>query len=480
MFLNLLLLDPAIYFYTGISAKAIFSNLRYAQTFRLLVGFVSVLLLFLRLIQVACMQNEFLQGLIDQGLTAQISDAERLGDHLSGGMRTLYCGFDPTADSLHIGNLVPLLGLRRFQLAGHKPIVLIGGATGLIGDPSFKADERSLNDRDVVAGWVEKIKQQVSPFVSFDEAPNSAILVNNLDWTKDLDVIGFLRDIGKHFSVNAMMQKESVRSRLGADDKGLSFTEFSYMVLQSMDYMELARRYGCSLQIGGSDQWGNITSGMDLVRRTAGSDAFALTLPLVTKSDGTKFGKTESGTIWLDGKKTSPYSYYQFWLNSADADISHYLRIFTFMDNEQLSGLDEDVKHHPERRAAQKALAEEQTLLVHGEEGLASALRISAALFGGASAGGTMLTEMDLDQLRLDGMDSVQIESPGLLGVLAESPLAQSRGAARKLVESGGISINGEAVREIDAQLLEGSALYGKYHLIRRGKKHWCLAVHKS
>ena len=425
------------------------------------------------------MQDEFLQRLIGQGLTAQISDAEKLAAHLAGGKRTLYCGFDPTADSLHIGNLVPLLGLRRFQLAGHKPIVLIGGATGLIGDPSFKADERSLNSRDVVAGWVEKIKQQVSPFVSFDDAANSAILVNNLDWTKDLDVIGFLRDIGKHFSVNAMIQKESVRSRLTTSNEGLSFTEFSYMILQSMDYMELAKRYGCSLQIGGSDQWGNITSGMDLVRRTVGSEAFALTLPLVTKADGTKFGKTESGTIWLDGKKTSPYTYYQFWLNAADADVSHYLRVFTFMDDAQLTALDESLDTQPQLRAAQKALAEEQTRLVHGEVGLASALRISAALFGGKGSGST-LTEADLDQLQLDGIDAVVIEAPDLLGVLAGSPLAQSRGAARRLVESGAIKINGLPAETADAELLKSTALFGKYHLIQRGKKHWCLAVHKS
>jgi len=427
------------------------------------------------------MQEEFLERLISQGLTAQISDVEKLRSHLASGMRTLYCGFDPTADSLHIGNLVPLLGLRRFQLAGHKPIVLIGGATGLIGDPSFKADERSLNDRDVVAGWVEKIKRQVSPFVSFEESPNSAILVNNLDWTKNLDVIGFLRDIGKHFSVNAMIQKESVRSRLTTDNEGLSFTEFSYMILQSMDFMELAKRYGCSLQIGGSDQWGNITSGMDLVRRTVGGEAFALTLPLVTKADGTKFGKTESGTIWLDGKKTSPYSYYQFWMNSADADVPHYLRIFTFMEVDRLAELDESLSNAPERREAQIALAQEQTLLVHGETGLASAQRISAALFGGVTTNvGNTLTEADLDQLCLDGMDTVEIDDSGLVSVIATSPLAQSRGAARKLVESGGIKINGQAVRETDAQLAKSNALYGKYHLIQRGKKHWCLAIHRS
>jgi len=425
------------------------------------------------------MQDDFLQDLISQGLTAQISDAEKLGDHLVGGMRTLYCGFDPTADSLHIGNLVPLLGLRRFQLAGHRPIVLIGGATGLIGDPSFKAEERSLIDSDVVAGWVEKIKLQVSPFVSFEDTENSAILVNNLDWTENLDVISFLRDIGKHFSVNAMIQKESVRSRLTTSNEGLSYREFSYMILQSMDYMELAKRYGCSLQIGGSDQWGNITSGMDLVRRTVGSEAFALTLPLVTKADGTKFGKTESGTIWLDGNKTSPYTYYQFWLNSADADVSHYLRIFTFMDKEQFAALDESLVNEPQKRTAQKALAREQTLLVHGEAGLASAQRISDALFGG-KGGGNALTETDLEQLQLDGMDSVVIEASDLLGVLAGSPLAQSRGAARRLLESGGIKINGERVDVADVQLLKSAALFGKYHLIQRGKKHWCLAVHKS
>ncbi|MBV1905856.1 MAG: tyrosine--tRNA ligase [Pseudomonadales bacterium] len=421
------------------------------------------------------MQQSFLENMIEQGLTAQISDPGKLGAHLASGMRTLYCGFDPTADSLHIGNLVPLLGLRRFQLAGHRPIVLVGGATGLIGDPSFKADERSLNDRDVVAEWAEKIKLQVSPFVSFGSDSNAAIVVNNLDWTKDMDVIGFLRDIGKHFSVNAMMQKESVRSRLNTADQGLSFTEFSYMVLQSMDYMELARRYECTLQIGGSDQWGNITSGMDLVRRTLAKEAYALTLPLVTKADGTKFGKTELGTIWLDAKKTSPYAYYQFWLNTADADVSHYLRIFTFLLAEQMAELDKATVANPERRDAQRMLAEQQTQLVHGNSGLESAQRISKALFGGGSSG--ELTESDLAQLQLDGMDTVNIEKTDLASVLADSPLAQSKSAARRLVTSGGVKINGVVAASADVELSKSSALYGKYHIIQRGKKHWCLAI---
>ncbi|MEL0306094.1 MAG: tyrosine--tRNA ligase, partial [Halieaceae bacterium] len=274
------------------------------------------------------MSNNLIADLRARGLVFQVAGEDALETWLSAAPRTLYCGFDPTADSLHIGSLVPLLVLRRFQEAGHRPIALVGGATGLIGDPSFKAAERQLNTPEVVAGWVDRIREQVSQFIDFDCA-DPALVVNNLDWTQGLDVLSFLRDVGKHFSVNNMIGKESVKQRLDREGAGISFTEFSYMILQSLDFAELYRQYGCGLQIGGSDQWGNITGGIDLTRRLHGEQVFGLTLPLVTKSDGTKFGKTESGTIWLDAAKTSPYAFYQFWLGTADADVYRFLRYFT-------------------------------------------------------------------------------------------------------------------------------------------------------
>ena len=421
-----------------------------------------------------------LDELARRGLVAQLSDRERLDAHLRSASRTLYCGFDPTADSLHIGNLVPLLTLRRFQAYGHRPIALVGGATGLIGDPSFKQDERALNDREVVEAWVAKITTQVSRFIDLD-GNNAGLVVNNLDWTANLDVISFLRDVGKHFSVNAMMAKESVRARLTQEDQGISFTEFSYMILQSMDYMELARRYDCSLQIGGSDQWGNITSGMELVRRTlgqtSGNEAYALTVPLITKADGTKFGKTESGTIWLDPGRTSPYSFYQFWLNTADGDAVNFLKLFTFLETSEINELAESLAGEAHTRTAQRRLAEEVTLLVHGAEALGSAERISRALFQGAIGD---LTAEDFEQLRLDGMACTEIDtqSAAVATVLADSGLAASRGAARKLVESRGVSLNGEVVDDVGKTLERSGALHGRYHLLRRGKKAWHLVIH--
>lgn len=426
------------------------------------------------LTDVTAMGGSPLEELEKRDLVAQISDREGLDAHLVAGSRTLYCGFDPTADSLQAGNLVPLLALRRFQQLGHRPIALVGGATGLIGDPSFKADERSLNDRDLVAHWVERIRAQVSRFIDL-EGNNAGLVVNNLDWTRELDVITFLRDIGKHFSVNAMTRKESVRVRLEREDSGISYTEFSYMILQSMDFLELARRYDCTLQVGGSDQWGNITGGMDLVRRVLQQDCFAFTVPLVTQSDGTKFGKTESGTVWLDATKTSPYRFYQFWLNTADADVVNFLKVFSFVELEEIDALGVEVAEQPQRRAAQRRLAEAVTGLVHDSEGLAAAKRISGALFGGAIRS---LTESDLEQLRQDGISCTTITDDRLLAVLVESPLAHSRGAARKLVQSKGIRVNDALIEATDAILEPDAALHGRYHLIRRGKKAWHLAVH--
>lgn len=408
-------------------------------------------------------------------LIAQISDRDGLDSHLNSGSRTIYAGFDPTADSLHIGNLVPLLTLRRFQQYGHRPIVLVGGATGLIGDPSFKSGERALNPRETVERWMERIRSQVSRFVDMT-GNNAAMVVDNFDWTGTLDVITFLRDVGKHFSVNAMMQKESVRARLTQAESGISFTEFSYMLLQAMDYMELCKRFRCTVQVGGSDQWGNITAGMDLVRRTLGIESYALTVPLIAKSDGSKFGKTESGTVWLDGAKTSPYAFYQFWLNTADADVLRFLGVFTFIELDELTKLGESVVSDPSRREAQRRLAHDVTLLVHGETGVRSAERISAALFGNRAC---ELTESDLDQLRQDGMPSSAIENePQLVAVLAASGLATSRGAARKLIQTQSVQVNGLVVDDCDAVLSRTAALHGRFHLIRRGKKSWHLATH--
>src|SRR5210317_1614049 len=316
------------------------------------------------------MSSALLTELQARGLIFQIAGEDDLSAWLDGGSRTLYCGFDPTADSLHIGSLVPLLMLRRFQDAGHKPIALVGGATGLIGDPSFKAQERQLNTPDVVAGWVDKLKAQVSRFISFDESDSTAIVVNNLDWTANIDVLTFLRDVGKHFSVNAMIQKESVKQRIEREGSGISFTEFAYSILQSLDFAELHKGYECGLQIGGSDQWGNITGGIDLTRRLHGAQVFGLTMPLITKADGTKFGKTESGTIWLDPARTSPYAFYQFWLATADADVYKFLKYFTFMSVAEIDEIEAEDKAAGGRPQAQRILAEQVTALVHGDEGL--------------------------------------------------------------------------------------------------------------
>ena len=415
------------------------------------------------------MTQALLEDLTWRGLVNQSSDADALRDHLEAGTCTLYCGFDPTADSLHIGSLVPLLTLRRFQLAGHAPIALVGGATGLIGDPSFKADERSLNEREVVEGWVQRIRAQVSRFVDLDAG---ARVANNLDWTRELDVISFLRDVGKHFSVNEMIRKESVRARLEREGAGISYTEFSYMLLQSMDYVELARRYDCTLQIGGSDQWGNITAGMDLVRRELGRHVHALTLPLVTKADGTKFGKTESGAIWLDADRTSPYSFYQFWLNCADADVGPFLRYFTFLSREEIEALDAETQTAPERRAGQRALADAVTTLVHGDAGLASARRITDALFSGDIH---TLEADDLAQLAQDGLPTCSLGGEVLkVGqALTAMGLAKSNSQAMQLIRSGAVSINGEVVADASAALDDLPPLAGGYRLVRRGKRNW-------
>ena len=422
--------------------------------------------------------NDLLQDLKARGLIAQCTADEDLAEHLSSGCRTLYCGFDPTADSLHIGSMVPLLVLKRFQLAGHKPLALVGGATGLIGDPSFKATERQLNTEDIVSSWVEKIKTQVSAFIDFDNSESGAEVVNNLDWTNEFSVINFMRDVGKHFSINAMIQKESVKQRIEREGSGISYTEFSYMLLQSYDFAALNKDKNCTLQIGGSDQWGNITAGVDLTRRMNQSKVFGLTLPLVTKADGTKFGKTESGTIWLDASKTSPYAFYQFWLNTADADTYKFLKYFTFLSVEEINGIEEKDKIIQGRPEGQGILASEVTALVHGQEGLASAQRITNALFSGDLSS---LNEQDLAQLELDGLPSVEVstEEATLVELLTMSELANSNKMAREFIGNGAVSVNGEKVTDNASVITKDSALYGKYSIIKRGKKLFNLYIWK-
>lgn len=412
---------------------------------------------------------DIISDLESRGLVSQMTSGNELKAFLSQS-RTLYSGFDPTAESLHIGNLVPLLALRRFQLAGHKPIALVGGATGLIGDPSFKAAERQLNSSDIVEVWVERLKGQVSKFLEFDGGANSAIVVNNLDWVKGVGVLDFLRDVGKHFSVNGMIQKDSVKQRLEREGAGISFTEFSYMILQSYDFAELYSRYGCTLQIGGSDQWGNITGGIDLARRMYRAQVYGLTIPLVTKADGQKFGKTETGTIWLDAAKTSPFAFYQFWLNAADADVYTYLKYFTFLDVATIHDIEVADKADRGKPLAQGILAREVTRLVHGVEGLAAAERISRALFTGDT---NTLSGEDCEQLKLDGLPNTLLIGgrKNIVDALVETGLASSNKMAREFIANNAVTVNGSFVDSPDFDLRVEASLFGKYAIIKRGKK---------
>ncbi|PIE20833.1 MAG: tyrosine--tRNA ligase [Neptuniibacter caesariensis] len=424
------------------------------------------------------MSETLLQDLKARGLVAQMTSEEELEKHLASGSVTLYCGFDPTADSLHIGSLVPLLTLKRFQQFGHKPLALVGGATGLIGDPSFKAQERKLNDDATVAGWVEKLKAQVSAFVDFDSGANSAEVVNNLDWTQNVDILSFLRDIGKHFSVNQMIAKESVKQRIDREGEGISFTEFTYMILQSYDFQQLNTSHNCTLQIGGSDQWGNITGGTELTRRMNGQQVFGLTLPLITKSDGTKFGKTESGTIWLDASKTSPYAFYQFWLQTADADVYRFLKYFTFLPVAEIDALEQEDAERQGRPEAQRVLAEEVTCLVHGKEGLAAAKRITEALFSGDTSS---LSEQDYAQLAQDGLPSSEInvsavaERP-LTTILSDAGMAPSGKQVKDALQRNAVIVNGQAygpehIMNATGVFAKENALFDKYFLVKLGKK---------
>ena len=421
----------------------------------------------------------FIDELRWRGLLTQVSDEEGLLDYLDAGCQSLYCGFDPTAESLHVGSLVPLLALRRFQLQGHRPLLLLGGATGMIGDPSGRDDERSLNTGDMVSAWVQALQAQVSGFLEFEIKNDSAAkIVNNLDWTHDLPVIDFLRDIGKHFSVNSMIQRDSVKTRLERSNEGISYTEFSYMLLQAMDFLRLAQSENCLLQIGGSDQWGNIVSGIDLIRRHTGKSAFAFTMPLVTKADGTKFGKSAAGAVWLDPKKTSPYAFYQFWLNTADADVIKFLKLFPVVQQGEIERFEVETCERPEQRQAHKKLAQEVTTIVHGAKAVVAAERISAALFAGDAH---ELLESDLEELRQDGMPTTGCAvGAGLLTALVESGLTKSTGEARKLIQANGIKLNGESISDVGRDLTFADALYGNFYLLRKGKKNYHLIVRVS
>lgn len=411
-----------------------------------------------------------------RGLLSQMTHDE-LESKLAAGSMTLYAGFDPTADSLHIGSLLPIMGLVHFQRAGHKPIALLGGATGLIGDPSFKAAERALLTKELVDENVAGIRKQLERFIDFD-GENSATLVNNIDWMEKWSFIDFLRDIGKHFSVNTMMSRDSVKQRLTDRDQGMSYTEFSYSLLQAYDFLHLHDEHGCQLQIGGSDQWGNIVAGMDLTRRMReNATTYGLTMPLVTKADGSKFGKSESGNIWLDPEKTSPYKFYQFWINQADSDVIRYLKFFTLLTQEQISRLEQQVADEPHRREAQKTLTEEVTRLVHGDDALANAVAASQAMFGGDLSGLDEATLLDVfsevPSHELAG-DQVSGGVP-LLDILCEAEIFKSKGEARRMISSGGLYLNSERVEDPDATFSKDSLLTDSVAVIRKGKKNYYL-----
>ena len=402
-----------------------------------------------------------------RGLIAVSTDEDALRKAFADGPVTVYCGFDPTAPSLHLGNLVQILTLRRLQHAGHRPLGLVGGATGLIGDPKPTA-ERTLNDPAVVAEWVGRVRAQIEPFLSF-EGPNAAVMVNNLDWTSGLSAIEFLRDIGKHFRVNKMIAKEAVSRRLNSD-QGISYTEFSYQILQGMDFLELYRRHGCTMQTGGSDQWGNLTAGIDLIHRVEGASVHALATPLITKADGTKFGKTEGGAIWLDPEMTTPYAFYQFWLNADDRDISNFVRIFSFRSREEIEELERATQERPQARAAQRALAEELTTLVHGADQCAAVIAASRALFGQGE-----LAELDERTLAaaLSELPRAQVtELAPVADLLAATELVPSKSAARRTIKEGGAYLNNAKVESEDAAPSADDLIHGRWLVLRRGKRN--------
>jgi len=410
-----------------------------------------------------------LEDLRWRGLLAQSTDEAALLESMKKPI-TLYVGFDPTAPSLHVGNLVVLLVLRRFQLAGHTPIALVGGATGLVGDPSGKNEERTLNSTEIVEGWVNRIRTQVSAFLDFNEAKNKAIVVNNLDWTSPLSAIEFLRDIGKHFSVNQMLSKDSVSARLEAG--GISYTEFSYQVLQSYDFLELFRRNNCTLQLGGSDQWGNIVAGLDLIRRVEQASGHALTVPLLTKADGTKFGKTAGGSVWLDPAMTSPYAFFQYWLNTDDKDVINFLKVFSFKSHEEITALENAHKENPGLREAHRALARELTALVHSQATTDRVEAAAKALFGQGD-----LTELDEETLAgaLAELPRTTVSKneaiPTWVDLLAATGVVDSKSAARRIVKEGGAYLNNEKISGEDFAPQKSDFLCGKYAVLRKGKR---------
>ncbi|WP_331828202.1 tyrosine--tRNA ligase [Candidatus Blochmannia sp. SNP] len=415
-----------------------------------------------------------IQYLYERNLIAQITDKKSLIEILKSKSITLYCGFDPTSDSLHIGHLIPLLCLRQFQISGHRPLILIGGGTGLIGDPSFKKSNRNINLIDTVQKWSEKIKRQISLFIDCSCGPRSqACIVNNYDWLSSISFLTFLRDIGKFFSVNKMINKDSIKQRLQKNNYGISYSEFSYNLLQSYDFAHLYKNYNAILQIGGSDQWGNIVSGIDLIRRMYKRTAYGLTVPLLIKSDNIKFGKTEKNTIWLDEKKTSPYKFYQYWINSSDKEVYHFLNTFTNIDLDTINILKKENDVSNTKPQAQTILAEQITQLVHGKEGLKTAQNITNNLFTGQTH---KLTLNNFEQLLQDGIPAVLLK-PGitLQQALVESNLASSRTQARELIMSNSITINSKKQLKTKYVFHATDRLYDRFTLLKRGKKHYCL-----
>ncbi|MEV0050905.1 tyrosine--tRNA ligase [Saccharopolyspora shandongensis] len=416
------------------------------------------------------MSENILDELTWRGLIAQSTDLDSLRGELDQGPLTLYAGFDPTGPSLHAGHLIPILTLRRFQQAGHRPVVLAGGATGLIGDPR-DVGERNLHDENTVLEWTDKIRAQLSAFVDFDDSPTGAIMENNAHWTADLPVTAFLRDIGKHFSVNTMLARETVKRRLETD--GMSYTEFSYMLLQANDYVQLYRKYGTRLQLGGSDQWGNIIAGVDLVRKQESVAAHALTLPLVTDSEGRKFGKsTGGGNVWLAPTMTTPYAWYQYFVNAADADVAKYLRLFTFLDREEIDELERSTVERPQLRAGQRKLAEELTTLVHGADQTRKVVAASQALFGKGEIAELDEATLDAAMAAVPTADARLADAPTIVDLLVETGLATGKGAARRTIKEGGAYVNNGKIADEEWSPSKDDLLHGRWLVIRRGKRH--------
>ena len=415
-----------------------------------------------------------------RGLIADCTDTAELSKRLATGPVTLYAGFDPTADSLHVGNLVPLLALRRFQLAGHHPIAVAGGATGSIGDPSGKTAERTLLTKEVLDQNIAQEKEQLRRWLDFDSKTNPARLVDNASWTANISFLDFLRDIGKHFSVNQMIAKESVRARMEDREVGISYTEFSYMLLQAFDFYVLCRDANCELQIGGSDQRGNITAGIELTRKKLSKHVFGLTLPLITNADGTKFGKTEAGAIWLDPKRTSVYKFYQFWINTDDRDVIRYLKFFTFLSREEIDALEKAHTENPGARSSHKSLAKTVTVLIHGENATAEAIRASEILFGGELEGISENTFNDIiGEVPTKEIEKAKLDAAGisLADLIVHSGLCPSKGQARKDIEGGGVNINNVRETNFQRAVTTNDLLFGKHILLRKGKKNYVVVT---